>query len=279
MISTPRNISQRYWTSKLLPNLTIRTTRDSTQCYKSHYHSEFSIGIIESGETCLSLPKERIMLKRGDIVLIEPNMVHACNPVDGKPRSYHMLYVDKEWCCDVLAKLFECKVKHFVIDQGSMRYELKDRDLKQLLSSFQKGESVETASMIEKMLFEMLSRCCSPKKDLHVDDKLAVKIKERLLENVEHPPSLEVIATELEQTKETVIRRFKSHFGITPKSFLNNHRIEKAKLLLRNGMPIVDVAIEVGFSDQSQLHRAFVNYTASTPRQYQSIKSIFDNNS
>uniref|UniRef100_UPI0034578CB3 helix-turn-helix domain-containing protein n=1 Tax=uncultured Vibrio sp. TaxID=114054 RepID=UPI0034578CB3 len=49
------------------------------------------------------------------------------------------------------------------------------------------------------------------------------------------------------------------------KSFLSNYRVEKAKVLLKGGMEITDVANELGFFDQSQLHRTFVSYTASTP--------------
>ncbi|WEM44589.1 AraC family transcriptional regulator (plasmid) [Photobacterium sp. DA100] len=277
MTRTARHIRQSYWTSKHTPYLTIRSTRDSTQSYKSHYHSELSIGIMESGVTCLSLPEKHIALNKGDIVLIEPNMVHSCNPVNGKPRSYHMLYIDNDWCCEVLSMLFGHEVTMFTIDQSSLQDTLSTTGLGEIISALLVEESSELISKVEYALFDILSLCCSPRNELVEGDKLAVRVKNLLLRDIACSPPLETLALELGHTKETVIRQFKSHFGITPKSFLNNHRVEKAKILLRGGMPIVDVAIEVGFSDQSQLHRAFVNYTASTPRQYQKIKSIFDN--
>nr|WP_321461635.1 helix-turn-helix transcriptional regulator [uncultured Vibrio sp.] len=97
------------------------------------------------------------------------------------------------------------------------------------------------------------------------------------MQDIACAPSLDAVSKEFGRSKETLIRIFKKHLGITPKSFVNNSRVEKAKILLKRGMSIVDVAAEVGFSDQSQLHRTFVNYTASTPRQYQQVTSIFDN--
>ncbi len=80
MAETVRDVNQRFWKNKDIPYLTIRTTCNSTQSYKAHSHSELSIGIIESGETWLSLPNENVVLKNGDIILIAPNVVHACNP-------------------------------------------------------------------------------------------------------------------------------------------------------------------------------------------------------
>ena len=279
MGNTVRDINQHFWLNKALPHLTIRTTYNSVQGYKAHSHTELSIGIIEAGVTRLSMPKEQIVLHEGDIVLIEPNMVHACNPVDGKPRSYHMLYVDNEWCCEVLSTLYGYKVTQFTCDQNLLSDVERDSHLSGLICRLIECGSQELAAEINSHLFNLLSHYCSPQRNQENDNELAYKVRNRLLRDIAQPSSLDIISQEFGRPKESLIRNFKSRFGITPKSFLNNNRVEKAKFLLKCGMNIVDVATEVGFSDQSQLHRAFVNYTASTPRQYQQITSIFDNNS
>ena len=213
------------------------------------------------------------------MVLIEPEVVHSCNPVGDRPRSYYMLYIDKAWCCETLSMLFGFKVTHFVVDQNLSSFQLDKSLMTKLISALQGEESEEAAIFIENNLIDMLGRYCSPKQKPNSDGEIALKVRSLLVENIEYPPSLDAISSELGQTKENLIRRFKCYFGITPKSFLNNYRIERAKRLLKSGEPIADVAVEVGFSDQSQLHKAFVKYTASTPKQYQRIKSIFDNNS
>lgn len=279
MANTVRDINQRFWSSKTIPHLTIRTTHNSAQGYKAHSHSELSIGIIESGVTRLSMPEGQIDLNKGDIILIEPNIVHACNPVDGMTRSYHMLYVDNTWCCNVLSTLYGYKVTQYTCDQNLLACTENDIKLTNLICSLLSQESQKIAAEVDSLLCNLLSRYCLPRHDQENDDELAYKVRNRLLQDIANPPSLDVISQEFERPKETLIRNFKSRFGITPKSFLNNNRVEKAKFLLKCGMNIVDAATEVGFSDQSQLHRVFVSYTASTPRQYQQITSIFDNNS
>lgn len=278
MTGTVRNINQRFFSSKTNPHLTIRTTSSSLQSYKAHSHSELSIGILLSGSTCLSLPTGQTVLQAGDAVIIEPNMVHACNPIAETPRSYYMLYVDNEWCCNVLSALYGYKVTQLTCDHKHLSCSDVTSDLTDSVCSLLEKESKQSALEIDNHLFYLLSHYCSPSYPLKSDDLLAVNVRERLLEDISYSLSLDAISQQLGRPTESLIRAFKRRFGITPKSFLNNHRVEKAKVLLKCGMNIVDVAAEVGFSDQSQLHRVFVSYTASTPRQYQQGASIFDNN-
>ena len=278
MAETVRDVNQRFWKNKDIPYLTFRTTCNSTQSYKVHSHCELSIGIIESGETRLSLPNGNIVLKKGDIILIEPNIVHACNPVGNKPRSYHMLYLDDEWCRKVLSKFYGYEVTRYYCEQKLHTAIEGDDNLSGLIFKLLDQPSQSVVTEVESRLLNLVSRYCVPQTHNDDESELVGQLRNRLLQDLACAPSLEVVSQEFGRPKETLIRLFKKQLGITPKSFLNNSRIEKAKILLKSGMNIVDVAAEVGFSDQSQLHRTFVNYTASTPRQYQQVTSIFDNN-
>lgn len=255
----------------------IRSTVNSTQGYKAHSHSQLSIGIISSGGTCSTINQQKIQLNEGDMILIAPNTVHSCNPIGEIPRSYHMLYIDNNWCCDLLSALYQHKVTQLTCEQKILSDHKITAELLPLISNLIENETSESIYQVELILFQIISRYCSPA-ELNVQDNLVYQVKINLLDNIIYPTTLSEISQEFNLSPETIIRRFKQCFGITPKSFLNNHRIEKAKLLLRSGMQIVDVANEVGYSDQSQLHRAFVHYCAATPRQYQQSRSIFDNN-
>lgn len=270
-----RNIDQQFWSSPLIPHLTVRRTANSTQGYKEHSHNELSIGIIESGSTRLTLKQREVILSKGDTILIAPDVVHACNPIAEEARSYYMLYIDRQWCCKILSTLFERNVEQFVTEQNIVPDQKSSATLAALLPELFEDESQNTYTAINTQLFTLVSRFCSPSDTDAVSDELAQKIKDCLLENIAESLSIQDMAADISLPTESLIRRFKKQFGITPKSFLNNHRIEKAKLLLKSGMSIVDVAHEVGFSDQSQFHKAFVSYTASTPRQYQSTSVNF----
>ncbi|MCH1924198.1 AraC family transcriptional regulator [Shewanella sp. C32] len=276
---TARDVQQQFCVSERLPYLTIRTTRDSTQAYKAHSHAEFSVGLMLSGATQLSLPQGELLLEQGDIILIAPQIVHACNPLADRSRSYHMLYIDNAWCCDVLSAHYEYPVRQFSCNINKVAATAGSKRFNALLAAFIHQNHDADALAIADYLRYLLCRYCTPQTINDVANPIVHALTQRLLQNISSAPPLQAMAQEFKQPQATLIRTFKKHYGITPKAFVNNQRVEQAKMLLKSGMSIVDVASEVGCADQSQLHRMFVNYTASTPRQYQQTLSIFDNKS
>ncbi|WP_229601047.1 AraC family transcriptional regulator [Vibrio cincinnatiensis] len=277
MENSARHINQCFWKGKHFPQLVIRSTQDSRQAYKMHSHSEFSIGIMTAGRTCLSIKQETMILSQGEITLIEPEEVHACNPISRESRSYHMLYVDHRWCLDSLSRLHGFRVEHFVCDRRVIRHAALFKKITQLIPSLILHDNDHYVEEMKELLHQLLFSYCSPLISERCCHRLAHQVQQQLLKDITQPPLLDTIAQEFGYSQESIIRIFKQHFGITPKAFLNNYRIEQAKLRLQSGMKIVDVAYDMGFSDQSQLHRMFVNYTASTPKQYKHTASILDN--
>ena len=88
-------------------------------------------------------------------------------------------------------------------------------------------------------------------------------LQQAFLADLPAPPSLDELAQRFSLRKETLIRTFRQDTGLTPVSFLNVSRVEYAKARLR--------------ADQSHFHKTFVRYTAATPRQYATGRSITDN--
>lgn len=247
-MTTPRDIHQTF---TRLPGLERRSTWQSTQAYKRHSHPQLSIGaILEGGTRCVCDGLESL-LSPGDLIVIPANAPHSCNPIQGKPRSYHMLYIDTPLPLarqvirnDALFNLYLTVVEQMSADA-----------LTTLLSAL----SLRTGT----------------------DEKLrstSQHLQQALLANPVAPPSLDAFAARFSLRKETLIRTFKQDTGLTPGSFLNNSRVEYAKARLRAGDEIADVAYQSGFADQSHFHKTFVSYTAATPRQYALGRSISDNN-
>ena len=61
-------------------------------------------------------------------------------------------------------------------------------------------------------------------------------------------------------------RAFKASFGLAPHAFVMGRRVERAKELIRDsGLPLSEVALACGFSDQSHLTRLFSRIEGVTP--------------
>jgi AraC-like DNA-binding protein len=64
------------------------------------------------------------------------------------------------------------------------------------------------------------------------------------------------------------MRTFRRDVGLSPHAYLTQIRVEAAKKLLSEGASIVDVASDIGFTDQSHFTRHFKRITGVTPGQY-----------
>ncbi|HEY4466622.1 MAG TPA: AraC family transcriptional regulator [Klebsiella sp.] len=247
-----RHICQRF---TRLPGVELRSTWQSRQAYKYHRHTRLSIGAITKGQTCCICNGREYILNPGDIVIIPANAPHSCNPVDGQPRSYHMLYIetDLQPAQQMIrsVELFSC--------------------YQQIVEQIQ---TTHALLAIEKLLALLPGKPAVPE-TLRPSSQ---QLQQALLESLQTPPSLETLARTFALRKETLIRTFKQDTGMTPGSFLNMARVEYAKTRLLAGDNIADVSYQSGFADQSRFHKTFVSYTSATPRQYATGRSITDNN-
>jgi len=267
-------INQHYWHSTDFPHMEIRSTTLSTQGYKAHSHATLSIGVINSGQTKLTCNNQDFHLGINDIIILPSDLVHACNPIQGKPRSYHMIYLDTQWALETLSSIHG---PHIKLIEGKPAIITDPALATALLKGVTQFLSKTDATELNRILCQVLSLSCQTQNLDTSQSDIARFTKQLLLNDTENPPSLKSLAHTMGFTQETIIRHFRRAYGITPKAFVNNMRIEKAKRLLRNGTDIVQAALDVGFIDQSQFHHAFVRYTAATPKQYQQSQSIFNN--
>lgn len=93
-------------------------------------------------------------------------------------------------------------------------------------------------------------------------------IKDYMQANLSRSLSLADIAASCDLSPSYFARRFKSTTGVPPHQYLMQLRVEQAKRLLNGTLPIVEVALECGFSHQEHLTSVFRRFTGATPAVY-----------
>ncbi len=84
--------------------------------------------------------------------------------------------------------------------------------------------------------------------------------------------TVEDIAKSLNISESYLYRSFVKEIGVSPKQYLVNHRMNKAKALLRNTeFNITEVANSVGFDDVLAFSRAFKSYEHISPTDYRKM--------
>ena len=83
------------------------------------------------------------------------------------------------------------------------------------------------------------------------------------------PLTLNIVANQVHLNASYFSTLFKKEMGMSFKEYLNQVRIEESKRLLANSsFSIIDIAVSVGFEDQSYFSKVFKKYTGITPKQF-----------
>lgn len=262
----------RFWRDETLPFLEARSIQDGRQvCYAKHAHETFSIGAITGGHCTYLNGKVQERVDAGAVVVINPEDVHACNPIDNQPWSYHMLYVDVPWLINLQHELGASQGLDFRAFSATVttRPELYAglNRLYDLLTNEQADPLQKHGAALT--FFTDVQRTLTPAlattRDAHY--KL-LRAAQYIRENCTRSLKLDDICSAAELSASYLIRSFQSHYGMTPHAYLINRRIEYSREQLRRGRAIADVALDAGFSDQAHLQRAFRQFVAATPGQY-----------
>lgn len=69
------------------------------------------------------------------------------------------------------------------------------------------------------------------------------------------------------------IRSFRAAYGMPPYEYMNQQRLQTAKLMLRNSaLSIQDIAAQLGFQDQNYFSKYFKKKCGRSPRQYRNYQ-------
>lgn len=89
-----------------------------------------------------------------------------------------------------------------------------------------------------------------------------------ICDHMSHQPSLEEISAYLHMSPFHFQRLFCRWAGVTPKKFLQILTVERAKQLLSESKPLLEVSDAVGLSSGSRLYDHFIHLEAVTPGEY-----------
>lgn len=231
------------------------------QKFKVHFHNSYSIGLILDGIHKLKLHDEDLLVKKGQIKIINPYESHIADGdlsweyLNFMPTKEIIQEIAQEMCDDAL----ECKIKfknsindskatqHFINFSNSLNKNLEYEENFILLVSY----------LLKHYAFNDLDI-----KDISSNIKNSIDyIHNYYLEDI----SLDVLADISGISKYHFIKVFHEKTEITPHQYIINLRLEYALSLIKEKIPLVEVAFKCGFSDQSHFIRTFKKYYGITP--------------
>lgn len=250
----------RFWRDPALPFVEARRVGDGCKvCYAPHSHESFSIGVITGGRSTYHSGASQIEVQAGTTVLMNPGVVHSCNPIAGQPWSYLMLFVDMPW---LQQHGFVLPAQTF-----STSARLYSR-LLQLFADLFDAQTTDRQARLAIFFKELPTYLHSPVQTLRADHPQLDAAAAFMRAHRSDPLTLADVCAACGLSRSYLIRAFEQRFGLTPHGYLLDLRIQQARAQLRQGRAIAEVAVEAGFADQSHLQRAFKRHLAATPGHY-----------
>jgi AraC-like DNA-binding protein len=267
-----KTYKSKFFKSKNLPYLEARLVKDSEYHYHKHFHKTLSIGAIEEGQVFFLYQKETTILKPNELVIINPNIIHSCNPIKNEARTYHMIYLDSTWCQNIQETIFGklemyIPVSKLKIQNKNIFNEFIDLNYALLNNNI---FYLEKEELLQNFLIKIFKQyCVKPlSQDILLTNNNINLAKQYIEDNINSNITVNEISTYLNISEFYFFKIFKQAYNISPHAFLLNQKICRAKQLLIKGNNISDIAYELGFSDQSHFNKVFKYYVAATPYEY-----------
>lgn len=261
-----------FWRDARLPHLELRLIEGGCQSgYALHSHVQWSLGAVTAGESTFHYRQANHHVHAGSLVLMNPEWVHACNPIANQPWAYRMLYVDIDWLtklrheAGLIASPCWQDISTAVIT--TPRWYTGYLRMTNILLASQRN-LYDKQNAARAYLLALMHHLSAQPTQQRPPPSVLLELATYLDEHASDKVSLDTLCARSGYSPGHLIRAFKQYFNLTPHAYLINRRIQLGQRALKQGEPIADAALRTGFSDQSHFQRTFKRLVAATPHQY-----------
>jgi len=241
----------------LAGGVTLMRASFADHAFERHSHDCFAIGATTHGIQRFRCHGRQYDSRPGDFVLFNPDQDHDGRPGTADGFRYTIWYLPTE-----------------LIDGGSYFAKphvsdnrMSDR-FRALSSSLMntRGEALRAESLVRAFAGTMMERHGG------AIQTMAGGAMARVRDAIHAGFARDITVTELALvagvSRAQLTRAFGAAYHMPPHVYLNAVRVSEAQQRIRRGMPLVQVALECGFADQSHLTRRFKGSVGVTPSSW-----------
>lgn len=268
-MTTPRQYAE-YRRLEHLGGVELLRASYTTHSFAPHTHEHYVVGLVERGVETYRYRGERVTALPGQLIFVNPGEVHTGEAGVPEGWSYRTLYPDAGLVRESVGWLFGGELPFFkktvVTDaESALR-------LRAFHTAAWTGTRLEQTSRFTDLLVYLFSRHADIQARVprltpeHVGVARArAYLDANALENV----SLDEVAAAAGLSPFHLSRIFKTRLGLSPYAYQMSLRLRRAKGELKAGRSAAQVAVDLGFFDQSHFTKRFKGFVGVTPTQYQ----------
>jgi AraC-like DNA-binding protein len=251
-----------------------------------HFHDDYVISLQLRGTDQCTVGLEPHLFEAGDIALINPDQPHTGNEAGSVDNEYLTLYVSRRLVASVAKAMGnEDGQVQFTSVRVRDAAEIRRLMLELLESSRVECDGTRCSTRVVGLAQATIRECLANHSNVREPRQLGTKrircwriarvvrhLEEMDAAELSKPISLTELAEVAGVSRYHFLRRFTEHVGMTPGRYARMLRSCRAGRQLRQtDTSITEIALGVGFSDNTAFSRSFTNQMHITPSDYRRL--------
>lgn len=237
--------------------------RDTIE-FLPHFHDSFEIIFMFGGKARAIIDGKEYQLCGGDLCISLPNVIHAYDNEENVDA--YLFIVPRRY-----AKSFSLLLDKNIVERPVIKLNNSILQSAENIIKTAKQRSPYREQLLGGYFSILFAEIFTGTK-LTECHKSPAETERRIiafcLENFRHDISLELLADELNISKNHISYIFSSKLKICLPDFIGSLRVAEAKRLIESGTSMTDAALESGFASIRTFNRRFLTETGMTPREY-----------
>ncbi|MBD8638682.1 AraC family transcriptional regulator [Sphingomonas sp. CFBP 13733] len=263
--------SVRFYRPRLMPGVELVSVCYRERSFPEHSHSEYVVGAVVAGAETLTVAGPSNRVDTGNVLRLHPDEAHANATIGPDILRYDVLYLREDTIRPYLDR-----GRH----GGALRFQMPVSDDPALLAAVSAAHAalgcdlsgrMEQESALAVLVQALAVESCGVPDTNESQPVHAARIidaKAYIDANYADGFGLHDLARLSGLSVFHFTRSFKKAVGLSPLAYRNQRRVTEARMRLLDGQPIAQVALDMGYADQSHLTRQFQRIVGASPRRY-----------
>ena len=234
--------------------------------YNTHSHPRHEIMFISEGAIEYVVENRRHELKKGDVLLVKPGLLHFARRIISSPSSRYCIGFFPEALenKELIRKLFDAG-EHFSLEDNSVFYDLAKTMLHKLSKS-QNNTQKFSKNIMDAMMLTLSDEALGSAQLPKVTDSGLQKIIEYINAHLTEIKTMDDIADALFFSKSYLSHLFKKETNIGIMEYVRTKKVVRAHTIIESGEKPTEIYAECGFSNYPSFFRAYRAFYGFSPK-------------